>query len=80
MLQVLDPGVSLAKFSSLAPLAMAFPNIISDSQQQALDDQQRMLSHVTLPFDSDGMEPEEFWVRLEKIYADENNEDSTDSN
>ena len=59
--------MSRAKFSSLAPLAMAFPNIISESQQQALDDQWRMLSHVTLPFDSDGMEPEEFCGRLEKI-------------
>ena len=26
-----------------------------------------MLSHVILPFDSDGIEPEEFWGRLEKI-------------
>ena len=46
---------------------MAFANIISECQQQALDDQWRMLSHATLPFDSDGMEPEEFRGRLKKI-------------
>ena len=39
MLQDLDPGVSRPKFYSLYFLAMAFPNIISESQQQALDDQ-----------------------------------------
>lgn len=34
---------------------------------QTLDDQWRRLSHITLPFESEDMDPEEFWGRLEKI-------------
>jgi hypothetical protein len=60
MLQVLDPATSHAKFPSLVPLSSNFPNIIPTAQLQTLDDQWRRLSHVTLPFDSDDMDPEEF--------------------
>ena len=67
MLQVLDPAASHAKFPSLVPLASNFPNIIPMAQLQTLDDQWRRLSHITLPFDSEDMDPEEFWGRLEKI-------------
>ena len=67
MLQVLDPATSHTKFPSLVPLASNFPNIIPMTQLQTLDDQWRRLSHVTLPFDSDDMDPEEFWGRLDKI-------------
>ena len=67
MLQVLNPAVSHVKFCSLVPLAINFPNTIPESRLQALDDQWHKLSHVTLPFESEDMEPEEFWGRLDKI-------------
>ena len=67
MLQVLDPAVSHAKFPSLVLLAVHFPNIIPESQLQTLDNQWRKLSYVNLPFDSEDMDPEEFWGCLNKI-------------
>ena len=67
MLQVLDPNASHAKFPSLVPLASRFPNLIPISKLQQLDNEWRKLSFTTLPFDSEGMEPEVFWGRLGKI-------------
>ena len=67
MLQVLDPAVSHSKFPSLVPLAAKFPNIIPESRLQLLDNEWRKLFLVSLPFDSEDMEPEEFWGRLNKI-------------
>ena len=66
MLQVLDPNASHAKFPSLVPLASRFPNLIPISKLQQLDNEWRKLSFTTLPFDSEGMEPEVFWGRLGK--------------
>ena len=67
MLQVLNPAASHAKFPSLVPLAANFPNIVSESQLQTLDNQWCRLAFISLPFQSDDMEPEEFWGRLNKI-------------
>ena len=67
MLQILDPAVSQLKFPSLVPLAAKFPNIIPESRLQLLDNEWRKLFLVSLPFDSEDMEPEEFWGRLNKI-------------
>ena len=67
MLQVLDPNASHAKFPSLVPLASRFTNLIPISKLQQLDNEWRKLSFTTLPFDSEGMEPEVFWGRLGKI-------------
>ena len=64
MLQVLDPNASHAKFPSLVPLASRFPNLIPISKLQQLDNEWRKLSFTTLPFDSEGMEPEVFWGRF----------------
>ena len=61
MLQVLDPNASHTKFPSLVPLASRFPNLIPISKLQQLDNEWRKLSFTTLPFDSEGMEPEVFW-------------------
>ena len=68
MLQILDPAVSQLKFPSLVPLAAKFLNIIPESRLQLLDNEWRKLSLVSLPFDSEDMEPEEFWggsIRLQ---------------
>ena len=67
MLQVLDPNASHVKFPSLVPLASRFPNLIPISKLQQLDNEWRKLYFTTLPFDSEGMEPEVFWGRLGKI-------------
>ena len=67
MLQVLDPDASRAKFPSLVPLATRFPNLILVSKLQQLDNEWHKLSLVSLLFDSEGMDPEEFWGRLSKI-------------
>ena len=65
MLQVLGPDVSHSKFPSLVPLASTFPNLIPSSKLQQLDNEWRKIT--TLPFDSEGMEPEVFWGRLGKL-------------
>ena len=67
MLQVFNPAASHAKFPSLVPLAANFPNIVSESQLQTLDNQWCRLAFISLPFQSDDMEPEEFWGQLNKI-------------
>ena len=67
MLQVFNPAASHAKFPSLVPLAANFPNIVSESQLQTLDNQSRRLAFISLPFQSDDVEPEEFWGQLNKI-------------
>ena len=67
MFQVLDPNASHSKFPSLVPLASKFPNIIPQSMLQQLDNEWRKLSLVSLPFDSEDMDPEMFWGRLNKI-------------
>ena len=67
MLQVFNPAASHAKFPSLVPLAANFPNIVSESQLQTLDNQWCRLAFISLPFQSDDMEPEEFWGLLNKI-------------
>jgi len=67
ILQVLDPDASHSKFPSLVPLASKFPNIIAQSELQQLDNQWRKHSLVTLPFDSENMDPEVFWGRLKKV-------------
>lgn len=66
-LQVLDPNVSHLKFPSLVPIASRFPNIISTSKLQKLDDKWRKLSLVTLPFEYEDMDPELFWGELATI-------------
>lgn len=67
MLQVLDPAANHSKFPSLVPLAAKFPNILLESKLQLLDNEWRKLSLVSLPFDSEDMEPEEFWGQLNEI-------------
>ena len=67
MLKVLDPDVSHSKFPLLVPLVSRFPNLIPISKLQQLDNEWRKLSFTTLPFDSEGMDPEVFWGRVGKI-------------
>ena len=64
MLEVLDPDTNQAKFPSLVPLAVRFPNIVPEAKLQTLDDKWRKLSVEPLPFDHEDMEPEEFWRTL----------------
>ena len=67
MFEVLDPNTQHSKFPSLVPLASSFPNIISESNLQQLDDEWRKLVIVTLPFEAEDMEPEEFWGKLLEV-------------
>ena len=66
MFEVLDPNADHCKFPSLVPLAATFP-VITESKLQQLDDQWRRLAIVTLPFDKEDMEPEEFWGKLFQV-------------
>ena len=52
------------KYTSLAPLAVAFPNIVLSSKLQILDNEWRMLGVEDLPFDHTDMDPEQFWGRF----------------
>ena len=49
------------------PLAKRFPNFLPHSKIQLLDDEWRKLAIVSLPFEDEDMEPEEFWERLSKL-------------
>jgi hypothetical protein len=66
LLEVLDPNVNCSKFPSLVPLAVLFPNIIPESDLQKLDNEWRKLA-IGIPFDKEGMEPEEFWGKLSEV-------------
>ena len=52
MFEVLDPNAQgiRSKYPSLVPLAVAFPNIVSESNLQILGDEWRQLGIVDLPF------------------------------
>lgn len=67
MLQVLNSDVKHSEFPSLVPLAKRFSNFLPDSKIQLLDDEWCRLAIVTLPFEHEDMEPEEFWESLSKI-------------
>ena len=67
MMEVLDPDISHEKFPSLVPLASRFPNLITASKLQTLDDEWRRLRLVTLSFEQTEMAPEEFWGKLSAI-------------
>ena len=61
MLEVCYPNITRAKFPSLVPLAVRFPNLVSEAKMQMVDDEWRKLSVQPLPFDQKDMEPEKFW-------------------
>lgn len=67
MLEVLDPNITKSKFPSLVPLAVRFPNLVSEENIQTLDDEWRRLVIEPLPFDHKNMEPEEFWAILNTV-------------
>uniref|UniRef100_A0A1X7VXS2 HAT C-terminal dimerisation domain-containing protein n=1 Tax=Amphimedon queenslandica TaxID=400682 RepID=A0A1X7VXS2_AMPQE len=68
MFEALDPSTDCqSKFPSLVPLVASFPNIIKESQIQQLDNEWRKLAIETLPFNKEGMEPEEFWGKLLEV-------------
>ena len=67
MLQVLNPNTKHSEYPSLVPLAQRFPNFVPDSKMQQLDDEWRKLTIVSLPFDHEDMDPEEFFSRLNKL-------------
>ena len=68
MLEALDPSSdSQSKFPSLVPLCSRFPNLVDQLKLQIIDNEWRRLKIVSLPFDQEGMDPEEFWGRLSKI-------------
>ena len=64
MLQVLKPDVKHSEFPSLVPFAKRFPNFLQHSKIQLLDDKWRRLAIVSLPFEHEDMEFEEFWERF----------------
>ena len=49
------------------PLAKRFPNFLPYSKIQLLDDEWHKLAIVSLPFEHEDMELEEFWERLSKL-------------
>jgi len=65
MLQVLDPNTKHSEYPSLVPLAQRFPNFLSESIMQQLDDEWRKLAIVPLLFNCEGMDP--IFHRLSKL-------------